>query len=148
MSAIEKDEFPKERDILGDFAAHSHAMSSPMQDVVKELVDLLGATSVAAIGGVSETRAVQGWMSEREPQRPHVLRFALQIATMIAAASDRELARAWFHGSNPHLEDQVPLILLRNKPLAEIQPSLMVAARAFASRASEAQSPLASKSHP
>ncbi len=126
---------PHPHEVLSDMAAHDHAMSIPIEDVTRQLVDLLGATTVAAIGGVSETRAVQQWMTGREPQRPHVLRFALQLATMIAAVADGELARAWFHGSNPHLNDEVPVLLLRNSPLNDIQAKLMTAARAFAARA-------------
>ena len=120
--------------VLSDHLAHSQAMSLPINEVVEELVDLLGATNVAVIGGVGETRAVEQWILGRKPQRPHVLRFALQIATMIAASTERELARAWFHGSNPYLDDAIPLLLLREVPLPEIQVKLMGAARAFASQ--------------
>ena len=122
------------REVLSDIGAHSQAMSLPIAEVVAQLVDLLGATNVAVIGGVLETRAVRQWMSGREPQRSHVLRFALQIGTMIAASTDQELARAWFHGSNPYLDDAIPLLLLRDMPLAEVQGKLMSAARAFASQ--------------
>lgn len=109
-------------------------MSLRIQDVVRELVDLLGATNVAVIGGVNETRAVQQWMSEREPQRQNELRFALQLAMMIVSAGDKQTARAWFQGSNPHLEDKVPALMLRDGPINEIQRPLMEAARAFALR--------------
>lgn len=121
---------------LGAFEAHDEAMGLPVQEVVRKLVDCLGASTVAAIGGVNETRAVNHWMekSGRQPQRPHVLRFALQIASMIAAEGDPGVARAWFQGSNPHLKDQVPAVLLRNRPLHELQEPLMAAARAFAKR--------------
>lgn len=121
-------------EVLSDVEAHGHAMEIPIQAVVAELVDLLGAPIVAVIGGVSETRAVTQWLSERTPQRANVLRFALQIATMIARTTDREFARAWFEGSNPQLEDAVPALLLRDKPLADIQPEIMNAARSFALR--------------
>jgi hypothetical protein len=115
--------------------AHNEAMALPLAAVVQQLVDLLGATTVATIGGVRETRAVQQWIaSEREPQRPHVLRFALQLALMIASLASREMARAWFHGSNPHLDDQVPVALLRDQPLESIQVPLMAAVRSFAAR--------------
>ncbi len=109
-------------------------MSIPIAHVVAELVDLLGATTVAVIGGVGETRAVQRWLTDREPQRPHVLRFALQIGLMIASSTDREIARAWFHGSNPALGDQSPMLVLRNQPLQEVQVHVLAAARAFARR--------------
>jgi hypothetical protein len=114
-------------------------MSLPIRDVVSELVDLLGTTTVATIGGVGETRAVTEWLTTRAPQRPNVLRFALQIATMIAASTDQELARAWFHGSNPRLDDAVPAIMLRDLPLSDIQGALLGAARGFAARPADPQ---------
>jgi hypothetical protein len=114
--------------------AHNRAMSAPIGEVVRELVDLLGATTVAAIGGVSETRAVQRWMTDREPQRPHVLRCALQAGLAIAAGADREVARAWFHGSNPMLGDDSPMLVLRNGPLHVVQGDVLAAARAFTRR--------------
>lgn len=120
--------------VLSDVNAHRHAIEIPIAEVVRELVDLLGATTVASIGDVKETRAVQAWLTERKPQRPHILRFALQLATMIAGASDREMAIAWFHGCNPSLDDRVPIVMLRDEPLETVQAPLLNAARAFAAR--------------
>lgn len=119
---------------LDDFAAHDHAMSIPLEQVVRELVELLGPPVVALLGGVSETRAVQQWMSGRQPQRPQALRFALQLATMIASREQGAIAQAWFQGCNPHLQDAIPALVLRNSPLAEVQEKLVAAARAFAGR--------------
>jgi hypothetical protein len=115
--------------------AHNDAMSLPMEDVIQQLVDLLGATTVAAIGNVKETRAVNQWLSgEREPQRPHALRFGLQLALMISNRATRERARAWFYGSNPQLEDRSPLVVLRDDPLEEVQGPLVRALRTFSDR--------------
>lgn len=114
--------------------AHERAMSLPIETVVSELVALLGATTVATIGGVGETRAVTQWKTGRAPQRPNVLRFALQVASMIASKKDSDVVRAWFHGSNPHLADRVPALMLRDEPLHEIQAEIMAAARRFAAR--------------
>ena len=123
--------------LLTDSQAHSHAMEMPISEVARELIDLLGATVVAIIGGVNETRAVQQWTTGRKPQRQNVLRFALQLATMIAEGEDTEVVRAWFEGSNPHLADAVPALMLRNRPLSEVQSDLMAAARRFAARHEE-----------
>jgi hypothetical protein len=115
--------------------AHNEAMGLPVATVVGQLVDLLGLSNVAAIGGVQETRAVQQWISgERQPQRPHSLRFALQLGLMMCSVASREYAVAWLHGSNPLLEDLSPLALLRDRPLEAVQVPLMVAARAFIAR--------------
>lgn len=119
------------RTIQTDLEAHRHAMSAPISHVVTELVSILGATTVAVIGDVKETRAVQQWCEGRQPQREHVLRLALQLARMLTSQADRALAVAWFHGSNPHVADGVPMLLLRTAPLAEIQGPLLRAARAF-----------------
>ena len=120
---------------LSDYEAHSLAMSLPVGRVVGELVDILGATTVAIIGGVTETRAVHQWTTGREPHREHVLRFALQVARMIAEQADGyEAVRAWFQGSNPMLDDGIPALLLRSEQLDKIQAPLMKAARAFAAR--------------
>jgi len=109
-------------------------MSLPIEDVVRELVEVLGATTVAVIGGVGETRAVTQWTVGRMPQRPNVLRFTLQIASMILNVHDEQIARAWFHGSNPQLGDRSPAFLLRDEPLHEVQGEIMAAARSFAAR--------------
>jgi len=121
-------------DIQTDLQAHDQVMGLPIREVVRRLTETLGATTVAVIGGVKETRAVAQWMVDRDPQRPHVLRFALQIALMLTSGADREFARAWFHGVNPRLNDGIPVLLLRDKPLDEIQRPLLSAARAFAAR--------------
>src|SRR3984957_4692311 len=109
--------------------AHLQAMSLPISEIVRHLLGLLDATTVAVIAGVSETRAVNSWLNGREPQRPQVLRFALQLAAMIAGAADAEICKAWFHGSNPHLNDGVPMLMLRDLPLADSQRELLAAAR-------------------
>ena len=114
--------------------AHTQAMSLPIREIVSQLLELLDATTIAVIAGVHETRAVNSWLGAREPQRPQVLRFALQLASMIADASGAEICKAWFHGSNPHLNDRVPMLMLRDLPLSDIQPELLAAARLFAAR--------------
>jgi len=121
-------------EVLSDRDSHEMAMSLPIGDVVQRLIDMLGLSLVAVIGGVSETRAVQQWTNGRDPQRPQVLRFALQLALMITEAGDGAVARAWFQGSNPRLDDRSPAVMLHTLPLDLIQAPLMAAARAFAAR--------------
>jgi hypothetical protein len=131
---MEEQRWEEDDDRPVEVRAHEHAISSDIRSVVRELVEVLGATMVAAIGGVSETRAVKQWMTDREPQRPHVLRFALQLAWIICEKGDRHMARAWFQAVNPHVNDAVPLLLLRERQLSDVQAPLMSAARAFTPR--------------
>jgi hypothetical protein len=123
-----------DRSLLSDNEAHYHATSLPIRHVVGELVELLGLTVVAAIGGVNETRAVTQWMQGREPQRQSVLRFALQLARMVGSG-EPGLVRAWFQAPNPVLADESPTLVLRKMPLPQVQGPLMSAARQFASQA-------------
>lgn len=117
-----------------DFEAHQRAVRSPFPTVAKELRDLLGARLVAYIGGVQNTRAVREWAeggrtpSQEEQQR---LRLALQVALLITAADDNEIAQAWFQGINPQLDDRSPARMLRDGTLNEAGPAVIAAARAF-----------------
>jgi hypothetical protein len=129
-----------DRAIRSDLDAHDHVVGLPIREVVRELVQILGATTVAALGGVKETRAVQQWMANRDPQRPHALRFALQIGLMLSSQADRELTQAWFHAANPRLDDRIPMLLIRDLPLDRIQQPLLHAARAFIARGDRATS--------
>ena len=122
------------RRIRSDVEAHDWVVGLTIHEVVRELVDILDAPTVAIIGGVKEARAVQEWMTDRDPQRPHVLRFALQIAAMLSDATDREFAKSWFHSPNPRLEDRVPMFILRDVPLEKAQGIMLEAARSFAGR--------------
>ncbi len=117
-----------------DLDAHDYVTGLPVGAVIRELVALVGATTVAVIGGVKETRAVQQWMEGRAPQREHALRFALQLAVMLAACSEAELMRAWFHAANPRLDDRIPMLMLRDMHLEDVRGPLLNAARAFAGR--------------
>lgn len=124
----------EERLKRSDLDAHDWVVGLPIHEVVRELAAILGAPTVAVIGGVKEARAVQQWMEDRLPQRPHVLRFALQLAAMLTNAADEEFAKAWFHAPNPRLDDRIPMLILRDIPLEESQSEMLRAARAFAAR--------------
>ena len=124
-----------EQRILNATEAHNEAMTLETPHLVARLIDLLGASIVARIGNVTETRAVHQWLSgERDPQRQHALRFAFQLASVISDAASRNVARAWFQGSNGELGDRSPVMALRDDPLEEIQVPLMRAVRTFLAR--------------
>jgi hypothetical protein len=114
--------------------AHVQATRAAFDEVAASLRDLLGAKLTAYLGSVKETRAVNQWASgEREPSETVQLRLrhALQVALMIAEADDAGVARAWFQGMNPQLDDRSPARLLREGDLDEVGPEVLRAARAF-----------------
>lgn len=117
-----------------DFDAHQRAIRSPFPAVANELRDLLGARLVAYIGGVQNTRAVREWAEgDRSPsgEEQQRLRLALQVALLITAADDNEIAQAWFQGLNPQLDDRSPARMLRDGDFNEAGPAVIAAARAF-----------------
>jgi hypothetical protein len=69
----------------------------------------------------------------RDPngQTQRRLRLALQIAQTIADADGPEVARSWFQGLNPQLDDRSPARLLREGDLDEVGPEIIAAERAF-----------------
>ena len=119
-----------------DLAAYEHVARIEFPALVDELVGLLGPKLVAYIAGVRETRAVRQWGSgEREARGPipERLRLALQVAWLIAQHDNPAVARAWFQGLNPQLDDRSAARLLREGELDEVGPQILSAVRAFVS---------------
>lgn len=117
-----------------DYAAHARAVRAGLPEVVDALRSILGARLCAYIGSVKETRAVNEWaqgvrVPNSEVQRR--LRLALQVAQTITDADGVEVARAWFQGLNPQLDDRSPARLLREADLDEVGPAIVAAERAF-----------------
>lgn len=114
--------------------AHVQATRAPFDQLAARLRELLGGKLTAYLGSVKETRAVNQWANgEREPGEAVQLRLrhALQVALMIAEADGPGVARAWFQGVNPQLDDRSPARLLREGDLEEVGPEVLRAARAF-----------------
>jgi hypothetical protein len=119
-----------------DLEASEHAARVAFPVAAEELSELLGAKLVAYIAGVREVGAVGQWSrGEREAAAPVAqrLRLALQAASLIARHDGASVARAWFQGLNPQLEDRSAARLLREGELDEVGPQILSAARAFVS---------------
>jgi hypothetical protein len=117
-----------------DYAAHQRAVRASFPEVASTLREVLGAKLCAYLGSVKETRAVNEWADgRREPSAgtQQRLRLALQVALAIADADGPDVARAWFQGLNPQLDDRSPARLLREGELEEIGPLVITAERAF-----------------
>lgn len=118
-----------------EIRAHGSA-NSPLPRAVSRLRDLLGAKMVAYLGGVKETRAVTQWATGvRAPSASgeRRIRDALQIAELIVELEDPGVARAWFQGMNPHLDDVAPARFMRESPSEQGGPIVLAAARSFLS---------------
>jgi hypothetical protein len=98
------------------------------------LREILGLKLCAYLGSVKETRAVNEWAEGvREPSDAvqRRLRLALQVAGAIAEVDGPEVARAWFQGLNPQLDDRSPARLLREGDIDEVGSEVIAAERAF-----------------
>jgi hypothetical protein len=103
-------------------------------DVVRELVDVLGAPNVALIGGVSKTSLVADWLKGTRPKsddRAMRVRLALRLARIVRSRFACESVQAWFWGANRRLDDEAPIAVLSDQPFRDIQRPLLGAAREF-----------------
>jgi hypothetical protein len=117
-----------------DYAAHIRAVRCSFPEVVAALREILGLKLCAYLGSVKETRAVNEWADGvREPSEAvqRRLRLAFQVAEAIAEVDGAEVARAWFQGLNPQLDDRSPARLLREGDIDEVGPEVIGAERAF-----------------
>src|SRR5438874_12012315 len=90
-------------------ASFAHATSTPFPSVVAELQEMFGGRLVAYVAGVTEARRLKDWITGTREPRGDVedrLRLALHVARIIAEREGKGVARAWFVGINPHLNDE------------------------------------------
>ena len=117
-----------------DRHVHANEVLLPTSEVVSGLRDMLGATLVAYLGGVTETRAVAQWAArDRTPSNATEtrLRAAYQAAALLRESDSPGVVQAWFRGMNPQLGDVAPARVLREQSLDEAGPAVIAAARAF-----------------
>lgn len=119
----------------GDLRAYRESVTLDTAELVTRLRDILGATLVAYLGEVKETRAVAQWAAGvRTPATATVtrLRTAYHAAAMLREKDSAAVVQAWFQGLNPQLDDVAPARALREQDLATVGPAVIAAARAFA----------------
>lgn len=117
-----------------DLATHDYAVRLPIDTAVKELTGHLGRKLTAYIAGVKDVRTVDAWIEDQQVPHdplPRRLKFALEIAKLIADHDNDSIAQSWFQGLNPILDDCSPARLLREGDFDEVGPSIRQAALAF-----------------
>ncbi len=117
-----------------DLRAHQESVTFSDAQIVGRLRDVLGATLVAYLGEVKETRAVAQWAAgQRRPSGAVMtrLRTAYQAAALLGGVDSAGVVQAWFQGMNPQLEDMAPARVLREQPLDQAGPAVIAVARAF-----------------
>ncbi len=118
-----------------DLQPHERAVRTPLPDLVRELVGLIGKKLTAYVGGVKDTRTVDGWINRAQPYGDDTerrLRCAFHVAAFLAQYDAPPVIQAWLTGLNPQLGDRSPLQLLRDGTPEEEGRAVLAAARAFA----------------
>ena len=111
--------------------AHRRTVSLTTPDIARFLQDTLGSKLTAYIAGAADPKMVGKWAAGTKPsaEREKRLRAAYQIFQLLLEAEDEHVARAWFIGMNPQLDDETPADCLRESQVKDV----MAAARAFLS---------------
>ena len=116
-----------------DLSAHREAMSLELPALVERLTKMIGKKLTAYIGSVTDTRAVDRWISGTAPYKEAEdrLRLAYHVTRMLTEYCGTRVVQAWFTGLNPELGDRAPARMLREGDLQEDGPKVLDAARSF-----------------
>jgi hypothetical protein len=110
-------------------SAHARAVQGEVHDIVRELQGALGQALLSVIvrkDGRSVARWVAGTTSPSHASE-QVLRDTFQVFELITSADSPAVARAWFMGMNPQLDDLSPAEALADGRARDV----IAAARAF-----------------
>ena len=110
--------------------AHRQVTESSIKQITQYLEEVLGRKLVATLADVKDLKAVGRWTAGERSPRPAAeerLRAGYQIFRLLLTAESPHTVRAWFIGLNPQLDDESPILVIREGRFQEA----MVAARAY-----------------
>lgn len=108
-----------------------------IDEIVRELIDVLTANLVASLAGIKDPGQARKWARGELAPRPPAeqrLRFALEIFDLIAESGTQRRAQRWLLSINPQLGYRSPIQAIREN---SFQP-VGIAARAVAEDPSDA----------
>ena len=109
--------------------AHAHAVELGISDIAAALQTQLGQALLGVIVNKTE-RTLTRW-TKAAVRPPHaseqLLRDTFQVFELLTSAESADVARAWFMGMNPQLDDESPAEALSTGRARDV----MAAARAF-----------------
>lgn len=103
---------------------HTQTLRLAPAELVHQLIQHLGATLVAVLADVRDSKLPYKWAKEDGPRpRPGGLQ-RLQVAhrawDAVASAEGPDVARAWFIGANPRLDEQPPYLAIRHGQFKQV----------------------------
>jgi hypothetical protein len=115
--------------------AYKEALTTSPALQAQYLLDSIGPRISAASLGLADARQVKAWARDETYPREHLVggRLALlfRIVYVIVETQGANVAALFLRSSNPQLDDEVPLLLLRDGDPDLIQGRLLAATRAF-----------------
>jgi hypothetical protein len=121
VSSVHHGEFTMANDVV--LNAHATTLRMNIHDIVCQLNRHLGATLVATLAGVNDRKLPYRWARPDGPMPGDEAQQRLQIAHRIWLALTRNdsehVARAWFIGANPLLDEVAPVMALRAGDIRE-----------------------------
>jgi hypothetical protein len=115
-------------------AVHAQAVRLPAASLVRELLDHLGPTVVAALAGVRDRTQPYRWSIEDGPTPRDASLSRLQVAyrawSTIVESDGVNVARAWFIGANPRFDERAPYLVIRDGLFSDV----LAAAEEFVDR--------------
>jgi hypothetical protein len=99
------------------------------------LLDHVGPRIASAALGMSDARQLKRWRAGEVEPRAHdvALRLPLlfRIAWAVSSVFGDRTAALFLRSANPQLNDEAPLMVLRDNPPEEVQGQLLAATQAF-----------------
>ena len=115
--------------------AYKQALTTGPSEQAEYLLRTIGPRVAAASLGLADARQVKAWARAETAPREHAvsgrLSLLYRIAYAIAETEGGNVASLFLRSSNPQLDDEVPLMLLREGDPEKVQGRLLAAARAF-----------------
>jgi hypothetical protein len=92
---------------------HQETTQKDIRTIVRDLNAALGPTLVALLAGVKDRKLPSKWAKadgpEPRPESRKRLQTADRVWIYLTAAADEHVARSWFIGLNPMLDEITPL---------------------------------------
>ena len=115
--------------------AYKSAVTTPPSAQAEFLLDTVGPRIAAACLGLSDARQIKAWARDATGPREHAvlgrLTLLFRIVFAIANTYGAEVAALFLRSSNPQLDDEVPMLVLRDSDGDTQQGRLLAATRAF-----------------
>ena len=116
-------------------AAYKESLITGSWEKAAYLAQTIGTRFTTAGIGLADARTVRRWVEDRTEPREHEvvarLNILYRVTRAIADVYTPAVAMAFLRSANPQLDDESPLLLLREGDPDQVQRPLLAAARAF-----------------